>query len=893
MTVKFANRVKVNTTTTGTGTITLGSAVQGFQTFADGGIVNNDSVRYTIVDGNNWEVGTGTYTSTGTTLSRTLIESSTGSLLNLSGTDVQVFITMASIDVENLAARSIDTYNYTATSGQTVFTGTDDNGNNLAFLEDNIIVTLNGVVLEKTTDYTVSGGNTITLTSGATTSDEFNVIAFKHFTLADTVPTSGGAFTGNVDFGAGIDVTGNITVTGTVDGRDVATDGTKLDGIETGATADQTASEILTAIKTVDGATSGLDADLLDGQEGSYYTGYTDTAIANLVDTAPSTLDTLNELAAALGDDPNFATTVTNSLAGKVAKAGDTMTGALNFGDNVKAQFGASSDLQIYHNGGNSIIADVGTGDLYVAGDNLRLTNAALSEVYARGYANGKFSLYYDNVEKLATTSTGIDVTGTVTADGLTVSGTGVVAEIERTDADAILGLKRSGSVQGYLGASTSGDIRFYNNAAATKLNIAANGDISFYEDTGTTPKFFWDASAESLGIGTTSLSSATFSNFFQIEGTYPGVVYNSTAGGTNYKYSTGVDDNVWIVRDETAAATRLLINSSGNVGIGTSSPSSYWANADDLVVATSGNTGISVVSGTTSLGYLIFADSTAGGDNTRGGLGYDHSTNNMLFRVNNDTKMTIDSSGNVGIGTSSPTSELHLHVSGASNGAQIKFDSDYGIGYVGQENNTSNNLILGSSTAGITFYASNAEKMRIDSGGKLGINNSSPSYMLDIIAQSSVGPARLAAANGDAQMYLQYNTSTTGQFIGCNSSGTFQVQRGSDGTTMMSVDTSGTVSATNFNTTSDATLKTNVETLTGSLDAVKALRGVSFDWIENGNSEVGVIAQEVEAVLPDVVSTNDQGIKSVKYGNMVAVLIEAIKEQQKRIEALEAKLGE
>ena len=66
-------------------------------------------------------------------------------------------------------------------------------------------------------------------------------------------------------------LTGSLLTTGTVNGRDVDTDGTKLDGIETGATADQTASEILTAIKTVDGASSGLDADQLDGQEGSYY----------------------------------------------------------------------------------------------------------------------------------------------------------------------------------------------------------------------------------------------------------------------------------------------------------------------------------------------------------------------------------------------------------------------------------------------------------------------------------------------------------------------------------------------------------------------------------------------------------------------------------------------
>ena len=77
--------------------------------------------------------------------------------------------------------------------------------------------------------------------------------------------------TNNLDVGAGVDVTGNITVTGTVDGRDVASDGSKLDGIESGATADQSASEILTLIKTVDGSGSGLDADTLDGiDQGSF-----------------------------------------------------------------------------------------------------------------------------------------------------------------------------------------------------------------------------------------------------------------------------------------------------------------------------------------------------------------------------------------------------------------------------------------------------------------------------------------------------------------------------------------------------------------------------------------------------------------------------------------------
>ena len=72
---------------------------------------------------------------------------------------------------------------------------------------------------------------------------------------------------------SGGQMTGNLTFSGsqTVDGRDLSVDGAKLDGIEAGATADQTASEILTLVKTVDGTGSGLDADLLDGQEGSYY----------------------------------------------------------------------------------------------------------------------------------------------------------------------------------------------------------------------------------------------------------------------------------------------------------------------------------------------------------------------------------------------------------------------------------------------------------------------------------------------------------------------------------------------------------------------------------------------------------------------------------------------
>lgn len=101
---------------------------------------------------------------------------------------------------------------------------------------------------------------------------------------------------------------------------------------------------------------------------------------------------------------------------------GDTMTGNLSFGDNVKAQFGTGSDLQIYHDGAHSYIKDAGTGQLRILATDLRINNATNNKSYITGTDGAEVTLYHNGSGKLATTSTGINVTGTATVNGATVA---------------------------------------------------------------------------------------------------------------------------------------------------------------------------------------------------------------------------------------------------------------------------------------------------------------------------------------------------------------------------------------------------------------------------------------------------------------------------------------
>jgi hypothetical protein len=123
------------------------------------------------------------------------------------------------------------------------------------------------------------------------------------------------------------------------------------------------------------------------------------------------------------------------------------------------------------------------------------------------------------------------------------------------------------------------------------------------------------------------------------------------------------------------------------------------------------------------------------------------------------------------------------------------------------------------------------------------------------------------------------------------NSSGNVGI--GTTNPTAYKLDVSGTIRATgDVIAYSDIRVKENIKTIDNALNKVKALRGVEYNKIDNTEKSIGVIAQEIEEVIPQVVKEDDQGMKSVAYGNITAVLIEAIKEQQKQIDELKNQLN-
>ena len=487
-----------------------------------------------------------------------------------------------------------------------------------------------------------------------------------------------------------------------------------------------------------------------------------------------------------------------------------TANGGIALGDGDVATFGDSDDLSIFHAGGTTYLTNT-TGSLVLRTDSFRVLNTANSEQILHGDANGAVTAYYDNAAKLATTATGIDVTGTATMDGLTVSGgRGYIFSGDGYG----LGLAQTAgqAAYGYIGTETNGDINVSDTSGNKIAKFQQNQDISFYEDTGTTAKFFWDASAESLGIGTSSPSTK-----LHLGGTAPLdsiIRQDSTVSGTNWEIGER-EAGKWQIFEDDSDSVVATFTSSGNVGIGTSSPSQTLHVSKGGTNVGAVNYDVAVFQNGDAAGIRLVDAGDGGGNGGHSGLGND----NGNLRVSSAGVMTFAT----GLST-----------------------SDY-------------------------LFNGGTERMRIDASGNLLVGGTSASQV-----------AKLALLNGSSTTAL-----LTLECTHTTPYGAVQFVNGNGIAGSISVYST----STSYNTSSDQRLKENIVDAPSSSDDIDAIQVRSFDWKADGeHQKYGMIAQELQAVAPEAVSgdADSEEMMGVDYSKLVPMLIKEIQSLRNRVAQLE-----
>jgi len=537
----------------------------------------------------------------------------------------------------------------------------------------------------------------------------------------------------------------------------------------------------------------------------------------------------------------------------------------------------------------------------------------------------------------LETTATGLDVTGTLSADGLTVQTAQGNINV-RSDASAV-DFGREGTNY-FRATGASGDFRFstgnggYGNVA---LAIDDNNDVYFYEDTGTTAKMVWSSSAERLGVGTASPNAD-----LDIYSTSPEIrISNSenktwTGGDEVGRLSFWTRDGSGIGPHETgfiqsinenggsalsgalafgvadyndSAYEAMRLSNNGDLGIGTDTPSTILdvnGEAPTLTLRDSRTGG--AWSAGKALGKLDFytSDGTGIGPHSVASIGVVTGGANTAapdgelvfatgpYNVASTERMRIDSSGNVGIGESDPSGYWgqanHLVINDGNAGITIK-SSSVGNGrlvFTDTKSTTSGlsdggMITYGHATDVMTFQTNGSERARLDSSGNLLVGTTGGDFNPKMAVHSG---GRSYALEVKAQ------SGTTAPLIIRNDNGASgtrnQVFFLYGGTTVGSI--TSTSSSTIYGTSSDERLKENIQDTTHTVD-IDDIQVREFDWkVDGSHQRYGFIAQELETVYPEAVHSPDEEdeMKSVDYSKLVPLLVKEIQTLKTRIETLE-----
>jgi len=348
-----------------------------------------------------------------------------------------------------------------------------------------------------------------------------------------------------------------------------------------------------------------------------------------------------------------------NNELSEILTNGNTTGGNdISFADNDKAIFGAGSDLQIYHDGVSaSYITDQGTGNLVLGGDSaIILQNSAHNANMLDAYNGGRVGLYHANSLKLATTATGVDISGssgatlTLTSTDTSGANTELLGQIDFVSSDISGGSAGTQArIKGvYEDNGDSSGIAFLTGASTGSGSPTINEVMRIRHE-------------GRVGIGTSTPNAGSklhvsggrsyFASNSNAFATY--LLYNDSTAGVFVGSPAANEFQV----SASSGSNLLKINSSGNVGIGTSLPTHNLTvgstAASDFVVALRGGVG----------GFFGWDDSA----NTT--VLQAPNTRSLSFQVNSDTfssgteAIRIDSSGNVGIGTSSPATTLESKI--------------------------------------------------------------------------------------------------------------------------------------------------------------------------------------------------------------------------------------
>jgi len=405
-------------------------------------------------------------------------------------------------------------------------------------------------------------------------------------------------------------------------------------------------SELIQASVALGGSPTTTTQSASDNTTKIATTAYVTSAVNSLIDSAPGTMNTLNEIAAALNDDAAFNTTVTNAIATKLPLGGGTMTGNIALGDNNKAIFGAGDDLQIYHDGGNSVITN-STGNLIIrdsVGGNI-LIQGLQNQPSVDAIANGAVNLYYSGNPKLATTATGIDVTGVVTGTEFNV-GVNYAGKFNAKQSNA--------DAYGIVLEASANDrwLRMGHNGTTGQI------DVTFNASGGHSPLEFLAGGSERLHIDT---NGKIYMN--------EGVPFSWTDSSHNVSAEIYGDSSDNLVFRNTASKTeRMRIGSTGKITTRGTTASGYGVlefgtinintNLSDGVVDFA--QGLAFTNNVTNEGAWTQAGICAtGSSGYNGNLVFGTDGNSSRTSNTITERMRIDSSGNLLVGKTSTSTDV------------------------------------------------------------------------------------------------------------------------------------------------------------------------------------------------------------------------------------------